>query len=271
MHPIERLRYVARSSGADERVLVRETAGALRGLQLEPAGLVTACRRIVERHPASGPLWWMCSQVLTASEPFRTASLLADTIEDDPTPRALSHAIPDDAIVTVIGWPDLVADALVRRGDIRVLVVDTDGNGGGLCRQLQRADVDVHEVPAGAIATAAASSDLVLVEPTAVSTSEALGPMGSRALASAAYCAEVPVWLVAGVGRRLPQQTWSFLAERVAERGISWFNDHETFPVGLATHVVDAGGVTELTADTAPSLLAAECPVAHELLRRSPI
>jgi hypothetical protein len=271
MHPIERLRYVARSSGADERVLVRETAGALRGLRLEPAGLVTACRRIVERHPSSGPLWWLCSQVLTAAEPFETAMRLADMIEDDTTPRSLAHALPDDAIVTVVGWPDLIGDALVRRGDLRVLVVDTDGNGGGLCRQLQRADMDVHEVPAGALATAAASSDVVLIEPSAVSTSEALGVMGARALASAAYCAEVPVWLVAGVGRRLPEPTWASVAERVAERGVAWFNDHETFPVALATHVVDAGGVVELTAESAPLLLAAECPVAHELLRRSPI
>ncbi len=55
------------------------------------------------------------------------------------------------------------------------------------------------------------------------------------------------------------------------ERGVAWFNDHETFPVALATHVVDAVGVHELNADTASRLLAPESPVAHELLRRSPI
>ena len=36
MHPIERLRYVARSHGGDQRLLVRETAGALSGLGLDP-------------------------------------------------------------------------------------------------------------------------------------------------------------------------------------------------------------------------------------------
>ena len=40
MHPIERLRYVARSSGAPMSMLVRETAGALGGLGFDPAGLV---------------------------------------------------------------------------------------------------------------------------------------------------------------------------------------------------------------------------------------
>ena len=44
MHPIERLRYVARSSGAPQAVLVRETASALGSLAFDPAGLVTACR-----------------------------------------------------------------------------------------------------------------------------------------------------------------------------------------------------------------------------------
>ncbi len=66
MHPIERLRYVARSSGAPQAVLVRETAAALGGLGFDPAGLVTACRRVLDRHPTSGPLWWLCSRVLTA-------------------------------------------------------------------------------------------------------------------------------------------------------------------------------------------------------------
>ena len=73
MHPIERLRYVARASGADQAVLVRETAGALAAFADDPAGLVTACRRIVSRHPGSGPLWWLCSRVLTATEPMREA------------------------------------------------------------------------------------------------------------------------------------------------------------------------------------------------------
>ena len=55
MHPIERLRYVARASGADQAMLVRETAGALAAFADDPAGLVTACRRIVVPPPGVGP------------------------------------------------------------------------------------------------------------------------------------------------------------------------------------------------------------------------
>ena len=54
MHPIERLRYVARASGAPQGVLVQETATALASFGSDPQGLVTACRRIVWRQPTSG-------------------------------------------------------------------------------------------------------------------------------------------------------------------------------------------------------------------------
>ena len=105
MHPIERLRYVARASGGDQRMLVRETAGALRGLGFDPAGLVVACRRIVERHPTSGPMWWLCASVLAAADPYRCAASLADDLEADPTPDVLVEALPDDATVCVVGGP----------------------------------------------------------------------------------------------------------------------------------------------------------------------
>ena len=92
-------------------MLVRETAGALRGLGFDPAGLVVACRRIVERHPSSGPLWWLCASVLAAPDPYRCAAALADDIEMDPTPDLLVDALPDDATVCVVGWPDLIGEA----------------------------------------------------------------------------------------------------------------------------------------------------------------
>ena len=81
MHPIERLRYVARARGADAESLVRETAGALRGLGLDTAGLVVACRRIVERHPTCGPLWWLCARMLTSSDPMAASRVAIEEIE----------------------------------------------------------------------------------------------------------------------------------------------------------------------------------------------
>src|SRR5689334_13898288 len=123
MHPIERLRYVARASGADHADLVRETAGALASLGFDPAGLVTACRRIIQRHPASGPLWWLSARVLTAEDALRESWAAVQEVAEDPTAEELSYALPDEAIVTVVGWPELISEALPRRGDVQVLVI----------------------------------------------------------------------------------------------------------------------------------------------------
>ena len=97
MHPIERLRYVARSTGAPQEVLVRETAGALASLGFDPPGLVTACRRILDRHPLSGPLWWLSARVLTAHDPMDEAWRAADEIGADDTAGVLAYDLPDDA------------------------------------------------------------------------------------------------------------------------------------------------------------------------------
>ena len=83
MHPIEHLRYVARARGADPVSLVRETAAALSGLGHEPAGIVLAARRIVQRHPTCGPLWWLCSHVLGALDPFVAMGDCEEEIKND--------------------------------------------------------------------------------------------------------------------------------------------------------------------------------------------
>ena len=85
MHPIEHLRYVARAQGADPASLVEETAHALASLRMDPSGIVVACRRIVQRHPFMGALWWLCANVSTSSEPFDAVWELAEQIRADRT------------------------------------------------------------------------------------------------------------------------------------------------------------------------------------------
>jgi hypothetical protein len=268
MHPIERLRYVARASGGDQRMLVRETAGALRGLGFDPAGLVVACRRIVARHPTSGPMWWLCASVLAAPDPYRCAAELADLIEADPTPDVLVDALPDDAAVCVVGWPDLIGEALLRRGDATVLAVDCDDDSGGssaFVRRLQRADVEAEIVPAAGLAAAVLASDVVVVEALAATATELLATAGSRALASVAYCAEVPVWAVVGRGRCLPPQLFEAMTLRLDDVRVPWEADAETVPHALAHWLGGPGGVTPM----AESTFQPECPMSHELLRSS--
>ncbi|HEX9506375.1 MAG TPA: hypothetical protein VGA62_10265, partial [Acidimicrobiia bacterium] len=68
MQPFERLRYLARHSGAD-RALVAEAADCLAEFDDDPAGLVVTCRRLLDHHPDCAPLWWLCARVLGAPDP----------------------------------------------------------------------------------------------------------------------------------------------------------------------------------------------------------
>jgi hypothetical protein len=230
---------------------------------MDPAGLVTACRRIVDRHPTSAPLWWLSARVLTAPDPLAEAWRAAEEIEVDTTGTALARALPDDALVCVLGWPEVIGDALVRRGDASVLVVDTLGEGSGLVRRLRRADVDVDDVAPSGLGAAAASADLVLLEASAVGPSTALAVAGSRAAAAVARHAGVPVWLVAGVGRLLPARMWDALVTRLDEAAEPWEADDELVPIDLVDRLCGTAGPEAL----ADGLRRVDCPITPELFR----
>ena len=264
MHPIERLRYVARASGADQTVLVEETAHALRAFIGDPTGLVTACRRIVDRHPTSAPLWWLCARVLTAPDPGREAWAAVEEIQEDPTPSELGHALDDSATVSVVGWPEQIGEALPRRGDLVVLAIDALGEGSGLVRRLMAVGMDAIDVPTSGLGSAVADSDVLLLEALAVGPGDALAVSGSRAAAAVARHAGIPVWLVAGAGRFLPERMWVALRGRMEERGRDpWELDEEVVPLDLVDRVVGPTGVT----DVAGARRRTDCPIAPELLR----
>lgn len=262
MHPIERLRYVARVSGVPQAMLVREAAGALASFSYEPHGLVTACRRMISRHPVSGPLVWLSARVLSASEPIEELYLCMDALDDDTTAVELRHALPDGASVAVLGWPDIVSDALVRRGDVVPYVVDVLGEGSGLVQRLWNNDVDAVDVPVAGLGAAVADVELVVLESVAIGDTSAVAVSGSHAAAAVAHHLGIPVWLVGGVGRRLPGR----LFDSLVARGIPdepWDRDEEVIPLDLVTHIVGPGGVVS----TAEALQDVDCPVAGELLR----
>src|SRR5439155_19698019 len=103
MHPIERLRMVARAAGEGPALLAQEAAGALAAFAGDPAGLVTACRRLVDRQPTSGPIWWLSARVLASDDPTGEAWRAAEEPSDDDTPSVLAAHLPDHAPVSVIG------------------------------------------------------------------------------------------------------------------------------------------------------------------------
>src|SRR5437660_3832641 len=193
MHPIERLRMVARAAGEGPALLAREAAGALVAFGDDPAGLVTACRRLVDRQPTSGPMWWLAARVLAAGDPAGEAWRAAAEVESDPTPSALCAHLPESGTVTVLGWGDQVGPALRRWGGLEVLVVGVGGRWSDLASRLTRAGVDAVDVPESGIGAAVAASSLVLLDAGALAPGGFVATSGSRAAAAVGRHAGVPV------------------------------------------------------------------------------
>jgi hypothetical protein len=264
VHPIERLRYVARAEGAGPSLLGRESAGALATFSDDPAGLVTACRRLVERHLTAGTVWWLSARVLASGDPSAEAWRAAEELEDDPTAQVLAAALPDEATIVVVGWPEQAGDALRRRADVEALVVDSGGDGDAFARRLRTAEVDASEVPDSGVAAAAAEADLVILEAHALGPDGFLAAAGSHAAAAVAHHAGIPVWVVAGVGRVLPGRLWEALLKQLdADEDEPWDRPIEVVPLDLADTAY--GPLGPSPAADAPKR--ADCPIAPELLR----
>jgi hypothetical protein len=263
MHPIERLRYVARASGVSQRVIVQETAAALASFGSDPQGLVTACRRIVSRQPTSGPLLWFAARVLTAGDPANEIWDAAGELQADSTASQLAHALPEDATITVLGWPDEIGEALPRRGDVDVFVVDTLHEGSGFVSRLLRSDVEAIDVPLSGMGAAVAASSLILLESPAIGPTDFLAVSGSRAAAAVARHAGVPVWLVGGVGRVLPSRMWDGLRRRVEAIDDPWDAADEIVPLDLVDRIVGVRGPEPVI----EALRRIDCPIAPELFK----
>jgi hypothetical protein len=265
MHPIEHLRYVARATGADPALVAREAAGALAEMtRMEPAGLLPACRRLIERHVTSGPMWWLSARMLGADDSREAARAAIAELDADRTDRHLASALPDSATVLLIGWPDICAAALRSRGDAEVLVVDSCGEGGPLVRRLRDTGNEATLVPESGVGPAAVVADLVIVEALAASPAGVLAVPGSMAAAAVAAYSLVPVWAVTGVGRVLPERLWDALAARLDDSADEpWDRPSELVPAPLIGQVVGPDGPCE----TEEGLRASTCPAAPELFR----
>ena len=264
MHPFERLRMVARAGSEDPGVVARQAASALAAIAGEPAAVVTACRRLVARHPTSGPLWWLAARVLASADPSGEAWRAADELRHDLTARALADALPDGAIVTVLGSPRQAGTALARRGDVRALVVDVRGDAGRLLYELDEEGGDVAAVAESGLAAAVLASTVVVLEADALGPDGLVALAGSRAAAAVARHAGVPVWAVAGVGRVLPAGLWAALVGHLDEVPEPWVAPAELVPLDLVDVIVGPGGPESLD----EALARAGCVAVAELTRR---
>ncbi len=270
VHPIEHLRYIARASGVDAATLVRETAVALGSLRADPANLVIACRRIVERHVTVAPMWWLCSELLVADEPDRRAWELADEIDCDPTAdlfaESLATAWPGAATVLTVGYSDVLCAGLVERGDVSVWCADSGHSASGMVRRLERGGINCELLPFEGIGNAVGSVDAVVIEALVGAPHRVLAAAGTLAVAAAAYVVGTPIWLVTPLGTRLPPEyvdaiaTVAFGDEAVLQR------EFDELPTALFTQVVTPD--REANARARPSdSLGSSTPFAPELLR----
>lgn len=184
MHPIERIRALARASWLDPKTVATEAADALGDAYrwMDEAAAVSVARRLLAWHPYCGPLWWVCGRVLHAVDPVEEARSAVEALLDDTTALALDVALPEGA---------------------RPLVV-------GRCRALDELDRE-------ATARSMDSASHLLVG------AAALGPGGlvtqgpSAALVGAALEAGVAVWAVAEVGSVVDASLWARLAALAAD------------------------------------------------------
>jgi hypothetical protein len=256
VQPFERLRHLARRVG-DDATVVTEAADCLAGFGDDPAGLVMACRRLLEHHPSAGSLWWLCARVLTAPDPTEMALESAHVLDEDATADRLASRLPfpHDAPIATLGWTHPTDLTLVQRPDLDVVVVPRRQGDERLGARLRRLERTVRVVRPGELTGVAPSH--ILVGALGVSPSTAVVPAGTGPLLDG-LAARTLVWLVAGAGIVLPERLLDAMRTRIA--GDSTV---ETTALNRFEAVAGPAGLEP------PERVArrVNCPVAPELLR----
>jgi hypothetical protein len=260
MMPFERLRAIARH-GIDDRTLVTEAADCLAEFEDDAAGLVVTCRRLLQHHPECGPLWWLCARVLAAPDTSEAAWEAEQRVRDDRTPARLAALLPfpHEEPVAVLGWPELAGEALGSRPDLDVIVVRGYDRDESWRRRLSRTGATAR--PVGPAEAQALEPSHVLAEVVAASPTEALVAEGTTDLLAELTAGRTAlVWLVAGVGRVLPDRLFDVLREQLGSPAAHGF---ELLDTEVADRVAGPTGLDRPT-NLARRL---DCPVAPELLR----
>ena len=239
MHPIERLRYVARAGTVPVGPLVRESAAALSSFADDPKGLLTSCRRLLDRRSDCGPLVWLAARMLTAMDPRAEATRVVSELDADTTGRVLERGLDTLAAgsgVLAAGELGAFVTALQDRPDLRWMEPDDGREQAG-------------------------TADLVLIATDCAGPSHALVVAEAAAAAEAARDCGTPVWLVAGAGRILPGPMWDLLSvhhrsDDPSMRGLAVLDLHR-----FVTRVATPSGLRT----PAEAVRASDCPVVPEL------
>lgn len=105
MHPIERVRALARASWLDPKTVAVEAADAIGDAYrwMDEAAAVSVARRLLAWHPYCGPLWWVCGEILPSVDPARSARHVVECLLADSTGLALDVALTEGACPYLVG------------------------------------------------------------------------------------------------------------------------------------------------------------------------
>jgi hypothetical protein len=197
--------------------------------------------------------------VLGALDPFVAMRDCEGEIKNDPTIKSLRDVVPQDAVVCVVGWPTTVLNALASRGDVKLFVVESNGDGDAAVERLTSMDVEATLVQFEELSKAVGGCDVLIVEALAAGPTEVLCSPGSHAVAALGYCLQKPVWLVTACGTRLPAPLWSAMTSGDAVTEV------DLLSASLFSQVISKDGISN---DLSQPFVA-ECPPTTELLRHS--
>ncbi|HXY42660.1 MAG TPA: hypothetical protein VEH29_00590 [Acidimicrobiales bacterium] len=280
MHPIERLRWIARAEDEPAASLASEAAWTLGELaQQEPTALLTACRRLLDRHPACGPLWWVSARLAAADDPLeagrQSAAELCTDHTSDRIARALRSSFTASDVVVLTDPVELSLPAFESSQPYALRVIGSSSAWRRSMRALSAAagselsgwsPGEEHEALEGAAvllvealaAAAAAEAAGASAGGRVAGRGGVLVSTGTAVTVKTARNMGIPAWAVIGVGRALPERLFDAAAERAGERADLLGLDDFSLAIG-----------PDLTAGAAEVAAQVTCPPGPELLHRS--
>jgi hypothetical protein len=262
VHPIERLRWIARAEGESATTIAAEAAWTLGELGAEdPVAVLTASRRLVERHPGCGPLWWVCAHLLAADDPYETARRISGELLSGTAPDRVSDALrssfTSSDVLAATTPVELLRQALARRGTYRVRLLADYAWLRRAVRELGAVADDVSGFEIDDSERALSGAAVLLVEPCLASVSGLLVEPDAGAAIESAVQMGVPAWALLGTGLVLPQVLADVAAELSGE-------DLELLEPDLFARAVDETGEGQIE----QALVRGTCPPAAELVHR---
>lgn len=113
MHPIERLRYVARAGAAPDNVLVAESVPAFGAFESDPGALLVSIRQLITRRPESPALLVLGARMLLDLDPLTAGWGFVDELESDRT-----GLFADEVAMEEAGGVELVETVASGPGEV---------------------------------------------------------------------------------------------------------------------------------------------------------